>query len=62
MDEVPLPMAGRGQRPHVRYVFIYGGIAEENVSPLLVILFRRQRSYKGARDPRFEASPSSPLI
>ena len=65
---LPLPMAGRRQRPNrtrARCLFT-GGLQRRTTSlpvrNVLVVLLRRRRAYEGAHAPRRGASPPSPPI
>ncbi len=67
MDEVPLPMAGRGQCPNrTRARCLFTGELQRKMSlpacNVLVVLLRRRCSYEEARAPCCGASPPSPPI
>ena len=66
-DEVPLPMAGREQRPNrtrARCLFT-GEVQRRTFLPAcngIVVLLCRRRTCEGARAPRCGASPPSPPV
>ena len=66
-DEVPLPMARKGQRPdrtRARCLFT-GEVQRRTFLParnIFVVLLRRRRTYERARAPRFGASPPNPPL
>ena len=65
-DEVPLPMAGRGQCPNCTRArcLLMGEEQRRTFLPahnVHVVLLRRRGTYEGARAPRCGARPPSPL-